>query len=87
MTFGKVKSIRNKYCFVKRIVMREIYFAQIREDGRAERELTTRLGARRIACIGSGGCTRAGNGQDHLRAGAPPMSGQVTCAAGIDAGR
>jgi S-adenosylmethionine-diacylglycerol 3-amino-3-carboxypropyl transferase len=37
--------------------MPEIYFAQIREDGRAERELTTSSGARRIACIGSGGCT------------------------------
>ena len=37
--------------------MPEIYFAQIREDGRAERELTVRSGARRIACIGSGGCT------------------------------
>jgi len=37
--------------------MPEIYFAQIREDGRVDRELAASSGARRIACIGSGGCT------------------------------
>lgn len=37
--------------------MPEIYFAQIREDGRAERTLSTISKAQRVACIGSGGCT------------------------------
>jgi S-adenosylmethionine-diacylglycerol 3-amino-3-carboxypropyl transferase len=37
--------------------MNQIYFAQIREDGRLERLLLARRKASRIICIGSGGCT------------------------------
>jgi S-adenosylmethionine:diacylglycerol 3-amino-3-carboxypropyl transferase len=37
--------------------MPEIYFAQIREDGRLERSVRDERRATRIACIGSGGCT------------------------------
>ncbi|MFI6763753.1 DUF3419 family protein [Micromonospora sp. NPDC050417] len=37
--------------------MSEIYFAQIREDSRIERQLQARYQARRILTIGSGGCT------------------------------
>jgi S-adenosylmethionine-diacylglycerol 3-amino-3-carboxypropyl transferase len=46
--------------------MPEIYFAQIREDGRAERALTASSGAQRIACIGSGGCTALSLLDDHI---------------------
>lgn len=37
--------------------MAELYFSQIREDGRAERGVVAATGMRRVACIGSGGCT------------------------------
>jgi S-adenosylmethionine-diacylglycerol 3-amino-3-carboxypropyl transferase len=37
--------------------MSRVHFAQIREDGRVERRLRVERGARRVVCIGSGGCT------------------------------
>ena len=44
----------------------DIYFAQIREDGRAERTLTATSGVRRVVCIGSGGCTALSLLDDHI---------------------
>ncbi len=46
--------------------MPEIYFAQIREDGYAERSLAVKLGTQRLACIGSGGCTALSLLNDHV---------------------
>jgi S-adenosylmethionine:diacylglycerol 3-amino-3-carboxypropyl transferase len=37
--------------------MSEVFFAQIREDGRVERHVRDTARARRIVCVGSGGCT------------------------------
>jgi S-adenosylmethionine-diacylglycerol 3-amino-3-carboxypropyl transferase len=37
--------------------MSEIYFAQIREDSLVERTVAAKRRPRRIACVGSGGCT------------------------------
>jgi S-adenosylmethionine:diacylglycerol 3-amino-3-carboxypropyl transferase len=34
-----------------------IYFAQVREDSRVERELVHQHGLRRVVCVASGGCT------------------------------
>lgn len=44
--------------------MTDIYFAQIREDGLAERQVGASAG--RVACIGSGGCTALSMLDDHV---------------------